>query len=379
MLTRVRLENFKSQAALDVPVDQFTVFTGCNAAGKTTVLQSLVFLKQSLSRREVTFNDYLLRLGDFREAVFGHDERRDIVIEAFLELGGRTVSYQVTVGRAGVAESLAIDGTPAWSWDARTPHSLEPSGRLFLPQAAEGYGGGTYAEGAFPAADVMEAQRQVVAWFDNLLYLSSARGFTKYAYPLMAGQPEPEEVARRAGDATLLEEWLANLIMYRMNEAARYPDLRPQLDLMRERLARVGVDINTYIMNGPSVVIDLCEEGMWVAAVNSGYGLNQLVSFVALGSLLPAGSMIMVEEPKIHLHPRMQRIVCDILADIAAEGKQVVITTHSEHFLRTLARRLGDGRMAPEDLAAYHFEKHEAQARVDVVDVTDEARIRELF
>lgn len=379
MLTRVCLENFKSQTSLDVAITDFTAFTGYNAAGKTTVLQSLVFLKQSLSRKEITFNDYLLRLGDFREVVYGHDDNLTISVEVHLDHDGTDLAYKVTYGKTGATETFSIGGTAVWEWDARSSYSMEPSGRLFLPQAAGGYGGGTVISDAYDAMTIMMQQKYVVEWFDSLLYLSSSRGFTKYAYPLMAGQPEPEEVARRAGDATLLEEWLANLIMYKMNEANRYPDMRPQLDVMRERLGRVGVDINTYIMNGPSVVIDLCEDGMWVAAVNSGYGLNQLVSFVALGSLLPVGSMIMIEEPEIHLHPKMQRIICDILVDIAQDGKQVVITTHSEHFLKTLAKRIEAGNLKPEDLVVYHFEKKDAKAQMDVVDVLDAARIEELF
>lgn len=379
MLKRVRLKNFKSQADLDADMGRFTAFTGYNAAGKTTVLQSLVFLKQSLSRNEATFNDYLLRLGDFRETVFEHDDRLEMEVEAVLDHAGAEVSYRVSVGADGVAERFSIDGALAWFWDARNPRSMEPGGRIFLAQAANGYGGGTYVESGLPAGEVVTHQKFVTDWFESMLYLSSARGFTKYNYPLMAGKPQPEEVAKRTGDGTLLEEWLSNLIMYRINEANRYPALRPQLDVMRERLSRVGVSLNPYVMDGPSVVIDLAEGDLWVSAVNSGYGINQLVSFVALGTLLPEGSLVMVEEPEIHLHPRMQRIVCGILAEIADEGKQVVITTHSDHFLRTLSKRMESGLISPENLRVYHFEKRGRQATCSTVDVANEPLLANLF
>lgn len=75
--------------------------------------------------------------------------------------------------------------------------------------------------------------------------------------------------------------------------------MRKQLDLMTERLSRLGVNINPYVMGGPSVVIDLTENDMWISAVNSGYDINQLVSFITLGTLLPAGTLVMIEEPAI--------------------------------------------------------------------------------
>lgn len=381
MLTKVALKNFKSQEDTSIEVGKFNVLTGYNAAGKTTMLQALVFLKQSLSRKEITYNDYLLRLGDFREVIFRHDVRSTFSIEVTLESDGAEFSYQVDVAQAATREEFKMDGAIIWMWDSSDSYSMEPAGRLFLPQVAGGYGGGTFlTDDGQLVAKAVDKMRYLNEWFEGMLYLSSSRGFTKYAYPLLAGQPEPEEVAKRAGDASLLEEWLSNLIMYRINEAQRYPAMRDQLDVMRERLSRVGVDINPYVMNGPSVVIDLAEGDMWVSAVNSGYGINQLVSFVALGTLMPEGTMVMIEEPEIHLHPKMQRIVCDILAEIADEGKQVIITTHSEHFLKTLAKRINEGKLSEDDLKAYHFEKSaERNAEGRVISVTDEEEISRLF
>ena len=71
--------------------------------------------------------------------------------------------------------------------------------------------------------------------------------------------------------------------------------------------------------------------------------------------------------------------MCDILAEIADEGKQVVITTHSEHFLKTLAKRIGAGALDPADLKAYHFEKRERKAVLSSIDVTDQELLEQLF
>ena len=116
----------------------------------------------------------------------------------------------------------------------------------------------------------MQEQKRTMGWFENMLYLSSNRGFTKYNYPLLAGKPTVEDISNRTGDSSALEEWLSNLIIYRINEAKRYPAMEAQLDRMTDRLSIAGREISPYVMSGPSVVIDLAESGMWVSAVRFG-------------------------------------------------------------------------------------------------------------
>jgi ABC-type ATPase involved in cell division len=379
-LDGLHLENFKALKNISLNFTKFNVLTGLNSAGKTSVLQALVFLKQSLSRKEVTYNDYLLRLGDFREIVYTHDTNLPVRIKVTLPHESDTVAYNVEVMADGTAEEIFVKDDRVWWWDSKAPHVMEPAGRLFLPQAAGGFGGGEYKSSEPSYRQRTRGfQKFVVNWFENMLYLSSNRGFTKYSYPLLAGPPSPDEVSKRAGDPSLLEEWLSNLILYRINEAKRYPALRKQLELMSARLSKLGVDISPYVLAGPSVVIDLTEKDMWISAVNSGYGVNQSVSSITLGTLLPAGTLIMIEEPEIHLHPVTQKIVCGILADIVNEGKQIIITSHSDHFLESLRELVLKGSLAAGDVKVYHFTKTGRETEVRETDITQEDALGKIF
>lgn len=377
MLEHIHLDNFKAQQAADLDFSKINVLTGFNSTGKTTVIQALAFVKQSLQRREVSFNDYLLRLGDLREVAYRHDTSQPIGIDIAVRIDGEQLGYRLSVGDDGVVETFAVNGEDAWRWDSRAEGVIEASGRLFLPVAAGGYGAGTYLTDD-PAATVAR-QKKLLTWFGNALYLSSNRGFTKYNYPLLAGNPTIEDISNRAGDASALEEWLSNLIIYRINESKRYPEMQKRLDVMSERLRMLGVEISPYVMSGPSVVIDLAEDGMWVSAVNSGYGVNQSVASVVLGTLSEPGSLVMIEEPETHLHPRYQRTMTRILADMAAEGKQVLITSHSDHVLHTLGGLVKDGEVPRDDVSVYHFEKRDRITHADVVDVEDDSALTALF
>ena len=377
MLTKVRLKNFKSQVDLAVDLGRFTAFTGYNAAGKTTVLQSLVFLKQSLSRNEATFNDYLLRLGDFREVAYGHDASLPVRIEVALDDGPGEMAYSLETSPEGVEESFSRGGERAWSWDSRKEGVIEASGRLFFPLAAGGYGGGTYDTDDYTGT--VAAQKALMKWFEDALYLSSNRGFTRYNYPLLAGNPTVVDISNRAGDASALEEWLSNLILYRLNEAKRFPEMQKRLDVMAARLAKLGVEVSPYVTDGPSVVVDLVENGMWVSAVNSGYGVNQSVATVVLGSLSEEGALVMIEEPETHLHPRYQRTMAEILLGMAQEGKQVLITSHSDHILQTLAELAERDGLGEDDVRVYHFEKQGRETQPTRVDLSDRETMAKLF
>jgi predicted ATPase len=61
----------------------------------------------------------------------------------------------------------------------------------------------------------------------------------------------------------------------------------------------------------------------------------------------PANSIILMEQPEIHLHPSAQSILADVMIDVinsrengADRNIQLIIETHSEHFLRRLQRRI---------------------------------------
>jgi predicted ATPase len=67
-----------------------------------------------------------------------------------------------------------------------------------------------------------------------------------------------------------------------------------------------------------------------------------------------------MEQPEIHLHPQVQAELADVFisATQAREnGKerhvQLIVESHSEHFLNRLQLRIAQGTVAPEDIAVY--------------------------
>ena len=84
MLNRVRLENFKAWQEADVGLGRISGFFGANSAGKSSLLQFLLLLKQTRNATDrglvLDFGGptALVNLGTFEDTVHGHDLERRI-------------------------------------------------------------------------------------------------------------------------------------------------------------------------------------------------------------------------------------------------------------------------------------------------------------
>lgn len=111
--------------------------------------------------------------------------------------------------------------------------------------------------------------------------------------------------------------------------------------------------------------------------VNEGFGANQLMVLLAQMVVAPEGSLLGIEEPEIHLHPRAQAMLAEIFAELATrEGKQILLTTHNEHILIGLLTQVAEGKLKPEDLAVYYFDKEGPAAKATKLAVDEKGGLK---
>lgn len=83
-------------------------------------------------------------------------------------------------------------------------------------------------------------------------------------------------------------------------------------------------------MNG-KLKVDLC---------NTGFGNSQILPILVQGLLAPAGSLLIIEDPEVHMHPAVQSAMTDFFIAMAKEGKNIIIETHSDHIVTRIRRRV---------------------------------------
>ncbi len=106
-------------------------------------------------------------------------------------------------------------------------------------------------------------------------------------------------------------------------------------------------------------LIDTRREGkIDVALPDVGFGISQLLPFV-VQSLVSEKQIISIEQPEVHVHPKLQADLGDLLAAAIREPQQnqFIIETHSEHLILRLQRLVYEKKIKPEDVSVIYVSR----------------------
>ena len=97
-----------------------------------------------------------------------------------------------------------------------------------------------------------------------------------------------------------------------------------------------------------------------VTIADVGYGINQLLPVIIEGIASQEGSILCVEQPEIHLHPRLQANIADLMIDTIADEpgkrKQWIVETHSELLIRRIRTCIAQGDISPSDVSVLYVD-----------------------
>ena len=370
MIREIKIENLKSLRSNSVSFDRLTLIAGANSSGKSSVLQSLLLWRNGVVA--ITGNEP----NNIDTATFGksldlrslrtHGEDGEVSVSVkFERLSGNTF----TVG-IGVVES---DDLEHGIDQASSSDITSPSARLGSLRISTEFHGVSFESSGY--SDEMEElfERDVISGLSPMGRTTSkdapliqhiqeclapddigelrqvADGRIFYIGPFRSASSSSTEqhvetgtLVNSDGSATL-----GVLIRDRARMVTSPSPIDGSLrdvtlfDAVVEWASAMGLFADMEL-NGEELL--LWDEGAQRQLPYSSLGsaVSQCLPVIVSCLRAPTGSTILIEQPEVHLHPRLQQLMGDFLLWISRSNRQVVVETHSDHLIDRVRRRIAE-------------------------------------
>lgn len=403
MLTRLRFENFKSWPSADLQCGKITGIFGTNSSGKTSLLQFLLLMKQTKDATDrataLELNADLVELGTFTDVIHRHDENqrldwtmefalpKPLVLNAAsgtgtvevargdsLEIGAqvsgglksapqtRRLSYrlgdatfslkqknglnsQFEIEVSGASNGFEFKRNQGRAWQLPSP-----SRSYAFPDQARTY----YQNSAFLA----ELEKRYEALLDDIFYLGPLRDYPRRDYLWARSRPTDVGIKGDRAIEAILSAREAKTVLNLKKKSPNKPFeeviafwLR-HLGLIDEFGVReIGENSNRF-----QAWVKTKQGASEVLLTDVGFGISQVLPVITLLQYVPKGSIVLLEQPEIHLHPLAQAALADVLIQAATHrGVQIILESHSEHLLLRLQRRVAEGKEIGADDVKLYF------------------------
>lgn len=92
---------------------------------------------------------------------------------------------------------------------------------------------------------------------------------------------------------------------------------------------------------------------------NIGFGVTYTLPIIVLLLKAKKGDVIIIENPETHLHPAAQSEIAKLCCKVASEGVQLILETHSDHFLNAVRVAIKEKIISSDSSQIYFFNKDE--------------------
>jgi len=326
MIHKLSLKNFKCFEEADFKLTNLNLLTGLNGMGKSSVIQSLLLLRQNFDRntlsKRLSLNGELTQCGNASDVLFQYFNTSEIAVK--LQFDNDQAAEWVWDGRSR-GDSLNLIkyfGANEKDWSAQSLFNSQ-----FHYLNAERIGPRPYFE---TSTHAVVNENQI-----------GSRG--EYAANYLA-EFQDEDIKISA----LSHPKSTGLTLYEQVNAW-LSEIRPGTRISVTRSSEMGLVTLSYQFVAGS------DAGNRFRPTNVGFGLSYILPLLVAVLASEPGTLLLLENPEAHLHPHGQAQMGRFLAMAAAQGVQIIVESHSDHILNGIRVAVKEGALAPEQANLMFF------------------------
>lgn len=344
MIDRLEITNFKAFASADIPLAPYTLLSGLNSSGKSSMLQALALLRQGIDSLHDPEESAGLPLnGEIVELGTGQDVLHENYIagaqdepEIGFRLAAESSSFECRVwyGRDDDYLHLSYLSPSSLEDFVADGDSFEPF-TLFKPGFQYLRADRINPAAAFPRSEQMSVRRRFLGTRGEYT-VDFLRNHLEEPVPL--GPLRHDAASPRLLDQA--EAWMGEICPGVRIEAA----VIEHTDLVRLSFQFASTGHPVSATRRPT---------------NVGFGLTYVLPVIIACLTATPGSMILIENPEAHVHPQGQIAMARLTCAAAATGAQVIVETHSDHILNGVRLAVKREILPAKDVALHYFKRED--------------------
>ena len=388
-ITKIAVSGFKSLVEeCTIDIWPLTILAGANSSGKSSIMQPLLMLKQTL---EATYdpgplliegpNVQFTSAEQFLSKLVGEEraDRFQIQIQTHKSNVSNAVQTTFRKGKNGI-EIVEMTKENLDPDQALSTKSLT----LYPEMSSEEIKSLGNQDPAFKDFDIVKRSRcflylgsQDSSRFYEVTYGFGAYIFNTIHLPGLRGNPERTYKLASTGPqypgtfehyvASIIHEWqeTGDERLKMLADALHALGLTGQVGTKKIDDTRIELQVGRLPLRGKG-------ETDMVSIADVGLGVSQVLPVLVALIVTEPGRLVYLEQPELHLHPRAQIALAQVLADAAKRGVRVIAETHSSLLLLAVQTLVAEGDLSPELVKLHWFTRGENGAtQIDTADLDE--------
>ncbi len=330
MIKNIEIENFKVIRNANIECANLTVFTGVNGMGKSSVIQSLILLRQSflnsmIKEKGLSLKGEILDIGIGKDVLFQYAEKEEINLSVTDDFYGK---YEWRFGYETDSDMLPFSNSHK--------HPLADLEEISLFNNQFQY---IQAEHWIPTKTFDRSDFEVVQ--------KRSLGYR--------GEYAPHYLAvhgREKIDHTMFHiDGSSNILLHQSQ--AWLGEISPGTKINAQDIPNLDAIKLTYQFETDLGYTDEFKH------FNVGFGITYSLPVIVALLSAKSGDLVIIENPESHLHPRGQAAMGKLISLAAQRGVQVIVETHSDHILNACRVAIKKEELDKNNFKIYYFERNE--------------------
>jgi predicted ATPase len=366
MLNQIKLKNFKCfENETTFPIRQINLLTAVNGSGKSTFLQSLLLMWQSIQDDHLTtrilLNGIYVNLGRFDDIKNSGVSKSEPIIFEYTVLKNEhlvtwTYSFCEAINDDMVADIELLKVTNYNQVD-KTISSDNISRKDMSCELFEFSG---LIPRYFP-------QDIAAPNFNHIHYVSADRLGPQDIYSKSTVKRFPSVGSQGEFTANILDKMKEHLVNDKLCLGNYGKILSNQVAEWLNKIFDGGnVEIRSSTNNWLEILFNTSSSKDRFKSTNVGFGYSSILPIVVSGLIAKEGEILIVENPEIHLHPKAQSRIAQFLAQVSSCGVQVFIESHSDHILNGFQIAVLDKIITEDEMNVLYFQRDNQEPVIQI-------------